>query len=671
MSQENPEAERAQRAVDTIRFLAVDAVERAASGHPGMPMGMADAAFTLWTRFLRHDPTDPDWVDRDRFVLSAGHGSMLIYALLHLSGYELTIDDIKSFRQWESATPGHPERGDTPGVEVTTGPLGQGLGNAVGMALAAHRLAETFNGQGFDPVGQRVFGIVSDGDLMEGVASEAASIAGHLRLGRMTLLYDDNSITIEGETELTFAEDVGGRFEAYGWHVLHVDGHDREAVAEAIQAGIDETGRPSLICCRTRIAYGSPGKEGTAASHGSPLGEEEVEATKRARVWPSEPTFHVPDEVRELFAERAEALARERKAWNKGYEGWRKKNAALAGFWDALHERRVADDVLERLIEAAPRDAGATRALGGKVLQAAAAAAPALIGGSADLGPSTNTEILEADWIGPGAHAGRNLHFGIREHGMGALMNGLAAHGSALPFGATFLVFADYMRPSIRLAALMKLQAVYVFTHDSIFVGEDGPTHQPIEQIASLRIIPNLHVVRPADGLECAAAWAHALSRRDGPTALVLSRQKLTPLPHPEGFETEKLLAGGYVLKERSDAEATIVGTGSEASLALDASVLLERDGRRLRLVSMPCLDAFWELPEEEREAIVPSDLPVAVVEAGVPDPWYRLAGRDGLVLGLERFGASAPAPVLAEKLGFTAETVARRIEGWLPEATD
>jgi transketolase len=331
MSQENPEAERAQRAVDTIRFLAVDAVERAASGHPGMPMGMADAAFTLWTRFLRHDPTDPDWVDRDRFVLSAGHGSMLIYALLHLSGYELTIDDIKSFRQWESATPGHPERGDTPGVEVTTGPLGQGLGNAVGMALAAHRLAETFNGQGFDPVGQRVFGIVSDGDLMEGVASEAASIAGHLRLGRMTLLYDDNSITIEGETELTFAEDVGGRFEAYGWHVLHVDGHDREAVAEAIQAGIDETGRPSLICCRTRIAYGSPGKEGTAASHGSPLGEEEVEATKRARVWPSEPTFHVPDEVRELFAERAEALARERKAWNKGYEGWREEERRAGG----------------------------------------------------------------------------------------------------------------------------------------------------------------------------------------------------------------------------------------------------------------------------------------------------------------------------------------------------
>jgi transketolase len=666
MSREMVPSDLADRAVDTLRFLAVDAVERANSGHPGMPMGMADAAFTLWSGFLRHDPTDPSWPDRDRFVLSAGHGSTLLYGLLHLTGYDLSLDDIKDFRQWGSATPGHPERGDTPGVETTTGPLGQGVGNAVGMAIAAHRLAERFNGEGFDPISQRIFAIVGDGDLMEGLSYEAASIAGHLKLGRLTLLYDDNGITIEGQTGLTFAEDVGARFAACGWHVQWVDGHSRTEVAEAIEKAVEQTEYPSLIGCRTHIAHGSPGKADSAAAHGAPLGAEEVDATKRACGWPSEPTFHVPDEVREMFAERLTGLTRDHKAWQKGFETWRKKNPELATEWDALLEREVPEDILERLVEAAPREAGATRALGGKVLQVAAEAVPSLIGGSADLGPSTKTEILGSNWIGPLAYGGRNMHFGVREHAMGAIQNGMAAHGSAIPMGATFFVFSDYMRPSIRLAALMKLQVAYVFTHDSIFVGEDGPTHQPVEHLAALRCIPNLHVVRPADGLECAVAWAHALTRRTGPTALVLSRQKLPPLSHPEGFDATRILKGAYVLRERADAEATIIGTGSEVAMAQDAAVLLERDGRRVRVVSMPCLDAFLELPAEERELIVPRDARVAVVEMGAPDPWYRVAGREGLVLGLDHFGASAPAAVLAEKFGFTTESVARRIGAWL-----
>jgi len=545
----------------------------------------------------------------------------------------------------------------------------------VGMAMAAHRLAEHFNSDGVEIVGQRVFALVGDGDLMEGVAYEAASLAGHLGLGRLVLIYDDNHITIEGETELTFREDVPRRFQAMGFQVESVDGHDRIAVAEAIGRATAETERPSLVCCRTHIAYGSPGKQDTAGAHGSPLGEEETEETKRARGWPSEPTFHVPTEVQDLFVEMAENLGRERKAWKKAFDGWRRKNPDRAAEWDALHERTVPDDILDTLVSAAPREAGATRALSGKLLQTAAEAVPALLGGSADLGPSTKTEILGADWMAPGALGGRNIHFGVREHAMGAIVNGMAAHGSALPFGATFFVFSDYMRPPIRLAALMKLQTIHVMTHDSVFVGEDGPTHQPVEHLAALRAVPNVHVVRPADGVECAAAWAHALTRRTGPTALVLSRQKLPPIARADEFDEKSILAGGYVVREKADAAATVVATGSEVSLALDAVTLLEREGHRLRVVSIPCLDAFLEQPEEVRYAIVPPDGRVAVVELGVPDPWFRLTGRHGLILGLERFGASAPAGILAEKFGFTSESVARRLAAWLeadgPDAGD
>jgi transketolase len=662
-------AELEQLAVNTIKMLAMDAVERARSGHPGLPMGAADYAFVLWTRFLRYDARDPAWPDRDRFVLSAGHGCMLQYALLHLSGYDLSLDEIRNFRQWGSRTPGHPEYGHTPGVETTTGPLGQGVGSAVGMALAAKMMAARFNTDDFAPISHRIYAIVSDGDLMEGVASEAASLAGHLNLGNIVFIYDDNRITIEGKTELTLSEDVGRRFDSYGWHVQSIDGHDRAEAQRAIAMAVDETTRPSLIIARTHIAQGSPNKQDSHEAHGAPLGAEEAAATKTALGWPAEPAFHVPEEVRELFASRTEENRRAAEAWRKDLSAWRDRHADLARLWDQHTTRELPGDLAAKLMEAAPREPAPTRKYSGAIIQKLAELTPALVGGSADLGPSNNTLIKGSSSVGPGAFAGRNLHFGVREHAMGSILNGMAAHGTFIPYGGTFLVFSDYMRPSIRLAALSGLPVIYVFTHDSIFLGEDGPTHQPVEHLTVLRAIPNLVVLRPFDAAETALAWSHAVRRRTGPTALILTRQSVPAVERPSPPAADLVERGGYVLFEASSGRAgvVIVATGSEVPVASAARATLEERGTPARVVSMPSLELFLEQPESYRRSVVPQDgTPIAAVEAGSPDCWYRLTGHQGLIIGLRRFGASAPHTVLAEKLGFTGVQVAGRISAWL-----
>jgi transketolase len=666
MRSETPDPRLAREIVNTIRFLAVDAVEEANSGHPGMPMGAADIAFVVWSRYLRYDPGAPEWPDRDRFVLSAGHGSMLLYSLLHLAGYDLPMSEIRAFRQWGSRTPGHPESGLTPGVETTTGPLGQGVGNAVGMALGAGMLASRFNGSGTSLVDHRVFCIASDGDLMEGVSGEASSLAGHLGLGNLVVLYDDNRITIEGGTDLTYTENAVRRYEGYGWHVAEVDGHDHEKIAAAIDEALGETGRPSLIRCRTHIAFGSPGKQDTADSHGAPLGADEVAATKAAQGWPDEPRFHVPDGVRGFFRGRAEAGLALRTAWDDRFAAWKKANPDLAGEWERMWNGGVPEGITRLLVDAAPTDDGATRAHGGAVLQKAAALVPNLVGGSADLAPSTKTIIKASDSVGPGALDGRNLHFGIREHGMGAMMNGMLWYGAWRPYGATFLVFSDYMRPSVRVAALAHLPAIYVFTHDSIFVGEDGPTHEPIEHAWALRVIPNLRVFRPADGIETALAWGMALERRDGPTAILLTRQKVPALPRDPGVGLDEMRRGAYIVADGDGPDAVVAATGSEVHLALAAREGLAAEGKRLRVVSVPCLEAFLAEGDGYREKLFPRGVPVATVEAGRTDPWRVLAGVDGLTIGIDHFGASAPATVLAEKFGFTAESVTDRIRAWI-----
>jgi len=653
--------------VNTIKFLAVDAVERANSGHPGMPMGAADAAFVLWSRFLRYDPTVPSWPDRDRFVLSAGHGCMLLYALLHLAGYDLSLDDLKAFRQWGSKTPGHPEFGHTQGVEATTGPLGQGISNAVGMALAGKMLAARFNhAGGFDPVSHRVFVLASDGDVMEGVSGEACSLAGHLGLGNLVALYDDNRITIEGETRLTFSEDVSRRYEAYGWHTQSVDGHDHEALAGAIEAALAETERPSWIACRTHIAHGAPHKQDTAGSHGSPLGADETRATKEALGWPLEPVFRVPEAVRSFFRSRADEGAASRAGWEDSFAAWRERHPGRAAHWDAIRDPSVADDLTRRLMADAPAGDGATRAHSGAVLQKAAEYVPGLVGGSADLAPSNKSVIKDSPPIAPGAFEGRNFHFGIREHAMGAIVNGLLFHGSFRPYGATFLVFSDYMRAPIRVAALSGLPAIYVFTHDSIFVGEDGPTHQPIEHAAALRAIPNLHVFRPADGLETALAWGAALERTDGPTALLLTRQKVPALVREAEGDLADPGRGAYLIAGDERPDAVVAATGSEVHLAVEARRSLGGEGHRLNVVSVPCLEIFLAQDAGYRERLFPSGVPVATVEAGRTVSWGALAGSGGLTLGIDRFGASAPAGEVAEKLGMTADSVTRSLREWI-----
>jgi transketolase len=653
-------------AINTIRFLALDAVEKAKSGHPGMPMGMADAAFVLWTRVLRYQPRDPDWPDRDRFVLSAGHGSMLLYAMLHLAGYDLPMEEIQRFRQLGSRTPGHPELGITPGVETTTGPLGQGFGNGVGMALAARMLAARVNGDDFSPVTHRVFGIVSDGDLMEGVASEAASLAGHWGLGNLVYLYDDNHITIEGDTALAFDEDVARRFEAYGWQVQRADPYDHAALERALEGAVAETARPSLVITRSHIGYGAPHRQDTREAHGEPLGPEEAAAAKRALGWPEAPAFRVPDEVRDLFARRAAALRPGYESWQSGMKSWAARHPERAEAWAAHVERRVPADLMERLLQGAPAGAAATRVHGHALLQQAAALVPALAGGSADLEPSTRTRIQDSPSVQRGAFAGRNLHFGIREHGMGAILNGMALHGSFLPYGSSFLVFTDYARPAIRLSALMRQPVVWVFTHDSVFLGEDGPTHQPIEHLGSLRAIPNLLVVRPADGPETAGAWALALERRDGPTLMALTRQTLPPIARPRPLSGEDVRRGAHLVRAAGgDRPLTLIATGSEVWLAVEAAQRLEAEGVPARVVSMPAPQLFLRRDRSEIESLLGPAARRVTLEAGATDYWQRLVAPDGLAIGIDRFGESAPYAALQERFAFTPAGVAGRVREW------
>jgi transketolase len=654
----------------TIRFLAIDAVERAKSGHPGAPMGLAAAAFELWDGHLRFDPSDPQWPLRDRFVLSNGHASMLLYSLLHLFGYGVSLDDLRAFRQLGSATPGHPEYGHTPGVETTTGPLGQGFATGVGMALAGRLVRARFGAHGDGPGHHFVYGIVSDGDLMEGVSAESASLAGHLGLGNLIYLYDDNHITIDGATTLAFSEDVAKRFEAQRWHVQKVGGNDTDALARALETARTEADRPSLIAMRTVIGFGSPHLAGTSKTHGAPLGADEVRATKEAAGWPLEPDFLVPDDVRAYFAEHAEAKRAARAESDARLAAWRGANPELAKAWDAQRARRVPDGFTEELASALAGKKAATRKHSGEVIQRAARALPWLIGGSADLAESNSTTVKDGGHVGPAAEdgvdpfVGRNLHFGIREHAMGALCNGIALDGHFVPYAATFLVFSDYMRPAIRLAALMGQRVVYVFTHDSIFLGEDGPTHQPIEHLDALRAIPELTVFRPADGVETAMAWAWALERASGPVALALTRQDLPPLTRPAGFAPTDVWQGGYaVVEPAARPDVVLLATGSEVALAVDATAKLSGEGIGARVVSMPSLELWAAQPEEQRHALVPDDgTPVVAIEAACGESFRRWVGPRGLVLGIDRFGASAPIGALAEHFGFTPDQLAARI---------
>ncbi len=654
-----------QLCVNTIRTLAIDGVQKANSGHPGLPMGAADMAYVLWTRFLRHNPADPAWPDRDRFVLSAGHGSMLLYSLLYVTGYDLPLEQLKQFRQWGSRTPGHPEYGETPGVETTTGPLGQGLGNAVGMALAERLLAARFNRPGFEIVDHYTYALISDGDLMEGVSHEAASLAGHLGLGKLICLYDDNRITIEGDTALAFSEDIATRFAAYGWHVQSADGHDRAAVAEALRQARAESNRPSLILCHTHIGYGSPHRQDTAKAHGEPLGADEVRQTKEALGWPPEAQFYVPDEALVHFREALERGAEAQARWSEMFAGYERAYPELAAEW----KRRLAGELpagWEAQVPAFEAEDGplATRAASGKVMAALAPTLPELIGGSADLHPSTKTYLSAYPAVEKGRFEGRNLHFGIREHGMGAILNGMALHGGIRPYGSTFFVFSDYMRPTIRLAALMGLPVIYVFTHDSIMVGEDGPTHQPVEHLPSLRAMPGLVLLRPADANETAAAWRVALEHHDGPVALILSRQKL---PILEGVDPEGVARGAYVLADAESPRVLLLATGSEVEVALAARELLAEEGIAARVVSMPSWELFEVQPRAYRDSVLPPQITARVaVEAATSLGWDRYIGPQGAVIGMTRFGASAPYQVLAHEFGFTAENVAAQAKACL-----
>ncbi len=647
-------------AVNTIRVLSMEAVQKASSGHPGLPMGCAEIAYVLFTKFLKFDPKEPAWPDRDRFILSAGHGSMLLYSMLHLTGYDLPLSELQRFRQLGSHTPGHPEHGDTPGVETTTGPLGQGFATAVGMAAAEALLAARYNTADHRIVDHFTYVLASDGDLMEGISHEAASLAGHLRLGKLICLYDDNKISLDGPTKMAFTEDVQKRFEAYGWHTRSVDGHDRAAVEKGIAAARSEANRPSLLLCRTVIGKGSPNKSNTHEAHGSPLGPEEVELTRKNLGW-YYPPFTVPEEVRPLFAAGRERGAKLRAEWKGLLASWEEKNPEKAAVWKRTQKGELPGGWRDKLPRFAATDKPiATRAASGKVINALADVLPELIGGSADLATSNNTAVSGKPPVTAEDHGGRNVWFGVREHAMAAMMNGLCLHGGIRPYGGTFLVFSDYLRPSIRLAALMKQPIIYVFTHDSIFLGEDGPTHQPIEHLAALRAIPNLSVIRPADANETAAAWTLALERRDGPTALVLSRQNL-PI-YEETVPGKGSERGGYVIERETggDAQIILIATGSEVSLARDAAKILREKGTRVRVVSMPSWDVFDAQPEAYRASVLPREVKRRLaIEAGTPFGWEHYSGENGRIHGIRRFGASAPLKDLQKLFGFTPEAVA------------
>jgi transketolase len=643
----------------------MDAVQQADSGHPGTAMALAPVAYVLWQRHLRHNPANPDWFGRDRFVLSAGHACMLLYAALYLTGYDLSLDDIKRFRQWGSRTPGHSEHGLTPGVEATTGPLGQGVGNAVGMALAEAHLAQLFNRPGHAIVEHHTYFLASDGDLMEGVSHEACSLAGHLKLGRLIGIYDDNRITIDGKTDLTFSDDTAKRFESYGWHVERVaDGNDLGALDAALAAARRVADRPSLVMVRTHIAYGSPHKQDTAEAHGAPLGEDEVELTKQRLGWPSLEPFHVPGEALAHWRLARERGARLEAEWSKRYDAYRRAYSDLAAELERRISGRLAEGWDEGLPTFGPGDAQATRVASGKVLNAIAPKLPELVGGSADLATSTNVVFKNGGDMAAGSWGARNIHFGVREHGMGAILNGLALHRGVRPIGSTFLIFSDYMRPPIRLAALCDLPVIYVFTHDSIGLGEDGPTHQPIEQLAALRAMPNLVTIRPADATETVEAWRAAILSRSGPVALVLTRQKVPVIDRAKYAPANGLRLGGYVLADARGGTPAIIllASGSEVDLVLGAYERLSAEGIAARVVSLPSMELFARQPEEYRNAVLPPAVPARLaVEAAAPQPWYRWVGDHGMVMGIERFGVSAPYQRIYQEFGLTVDNVVKR----------
>jgi len=668
--------------VNTIRMLSVDAVEKAKSGHPGAPMGLAPVAFVLWTRFLKYNPKNPSWPDRDRFVLSAGHASMLLYSMLYLTGYEdISLEQIKQFRQWGSRTPGHPERELAAGIETTTGPLGQGFGNGVGLAIAEAYLAARYNRPGFEIINHFTYGIVSDGDLMEGVAAEASSLAGHLQLGKLIYLYDNNRVSLAASTDLTFTEDVAKRFEAYGWHTQSVDdGNDLNAVDQALDAARRETTRPSIILVRTHIGFGSPGKQDSFEAHGAPLGADEAKKTKEKLSWPLEPTFYVPEEALANFREAIRRGQRAEGEWNERVSAYKQEFPDLGKELERTLRGELPEDWAAAIPEFPPDPKGlATRAASGKVLNSIAPKLPTLIGGSADLNPSTFTALANlGDFESPErdfqysqgmsgggcSYAGRNLHFGVREHAMGASLNGMAAHGGIFPFGSTFLIFSDYLRPSMRLAALMELGVIYVFTHDSIGVGEDGPTHQPIEQLAALRAMPRLVVIRPGDANETAVAWRVAIESRNRPVALALSRQNVPTLDRSRYAAADGLRRGAYVLADWSGGKPhlVLIGSGSELSLVVAAREKLLERNINARVVSMPSWELFDAQPQDYRESVLPPSVrPRLAVEAALPLGWHRYVGDGGDIVGVERFGASAPGNTVMEKFGFTVDHVVER----------
>ena len=652
--------------INTIRMLAADCVERAKSGHPGMPMGAAPMAYVLWTRFLKHNPLNPQWPDRDRFVLSAGHGSMLLYSLLHLTGYDLPLEELKRFRQWGSLTPGHPESYVTPGVETTTGPLGQGFANGVGMAIGERYLAAHFNQPGHEIVDHYTYSIVSDGDLMEGVSHEAASLAGHLKLGKLVYFYDDNHISIDGSTDLTFTENRAARFEAYGWHVQQVeDGTDLQAIEQALTAARNEADRPSLIAVRTHIGYGSPNKQDTASAHGEPLGPDEVKRTKERLGWPLEPECFIPREALELFREALDRGKAWEAAWDDRFESYKRAYPELAQEWEQWMQTEPGEN-WSREIPTFPEDSKgmATRVASGHVLNAVAPSLPNLIGGSADLAPSNKTLVKGKDTFQAGRYTGRNFHFGVREHGMGAVLNGMALHGGLIPYGGTFLIFSDYMRPAIRLASMMELKVIYVFTHDSIGLGEDGPTHQPIEQLACLRATPNLTVIRPCDANETAEAWRVALTRKKGPVALILTRQGLPTLDRRTFPPAHSLNRGAYILRDMAQVlpELILIASGSEVPIVLEAAEHLHERGIAVRVVSMPSWELFEEQEATYRREVFPPEVKARIaVEAGATQGWHRYVGVTGEVIGLDHFGASAPYKILYEEFGLTANHVVEK----------
>ncbi len=662
-----------ERCINTIRALSLDAVQKAESGHPGLPLGAAPMAYVLWTRFLRHNPRNPKWAGRDRFLLSAGHGSMLLYSLLHLTGYDLPLDELKSFRQWESKTPGHPENVLTPGVEITTGPLGQGFANGVGLAIGAAHLAAKFNRPNFALIDSYVYGIVSDGDLMEGVAAEAASLAGHLKLGKLIYLYDDNRVTIEGFTSLAFSENVPERFNAYGWHTVTVeDGNDLDAIERAIQQAQSVADRPSLISVKTVIGYGMP-TQGTRKAHSDAPGADAVRETKRHLGWPEDETFYVPDDARAHFGAAVERGAKLESEWDALVERYATEHPAHAEAWRATMSGELPDGWEENLPTFEGAKPMATRAASGEVINALASHIPALIGGSADLGPSNNTDIKDGGSFQPGSYEGRILHFGVREHAMGAVLTGMSLNGGLIPFGGTFMTFSDYMKPAIRLAALSEVQVVYVFTHDSVGLGEDGPTHQPVEHLAGLRAIPHLYVIRPADAHETREAWRVAILRRDAPTAFALTRQKVPTLDRTSRYASaEGLRRGAYTLAEAAGDKGEkqtpaliIIATGSEVSLALEAREKLQREGVAVRVVSMPCWELFEEQSEEYRDEVLPPGITARLaIEAGVRQGWDRYVGARGDCVCLDRFGASAPGDEALANLGFNIENVVARARG-------